>query len=71
MRPKIYFLLERAIEEGIVRGYNRAHKHVDDPTQEQMVDNILDAVMGEIVEVFDFEHPWDATLPSAKTHEFQ
>jgi len=43
-----------AIECGVLFGYNRAHKHVESPTQEQLVSAITDAVTNEICEWFDF-----------------
>lgn len=54
MKVKTYVILERAIEEGIVLGWNRAHKHTDKPSEGHLRDEILKAVMGSIDEVFDF-----------------
>jgi hypothetical protein len=42
------------IEGGINRGWNRAHKHTDKPTEEQVKDAIYEAVMGDICEACDF-----------------
>lgn len=36
-------------------GYNRAHKHVDNPTAQQIQDSIVNEVMNAICEVFFFE----------------
>jgi len=55
MNPKIYNLLSRCIEDGIKRGYRRAHKHVESPTEDSILDNIEECIMSEIVEWFDFE----------------
>ena len=55
MKPKIRVILEMAIEEGVRRGYNRAHKHVENPTENAIMERIEDAVMGEIYEYFSFE----------------
>lgn len=55
MKPKLLPLLERCIEDGLELGYNRAHKHVDTPTQQQIVNNQYDAIMNQIFEAFDFE----------------
>jgi hypothetical protein len=55
MKPKFLPLLERCIGNGIDLGYNRAHKHTDSPTQQQMGQAIYDAIMNEIFESFDFE----------------
>jgi hypothetical protein len=62
MNPNTYVILERAVEEGVLRGYRRAFKHgeyltsVMLPTEEEMVDAITDAVMLSVSEVFDFSH---------------
>lgn len=55
MRAKTYTILERAIEEGLTRGWNRAHKHTDKPSEEHIKNEILAAVMGNICEVFSFD----------------
>ena len=55
MKPKFRVILEQAIEEGVRRGYSRAHKHVENPTETAIIENIEDAVMSSIYEYFDFE----------------
>lgn len=55
MRPKIRVILDRAIEEGVRRGYRRAFKHNDSPSEEHILGTIEDCVMGEIYEYFDFD----------------
>ena len=42
------------IENGIKLGYNRAHKHTETPTREQIEIQIYDAIMHEIYEWFEF-----------------
>jgi hypothetical protein len=54
MTPNHYKLLERCIEEGLVVGYNRAFKHTDSPSQQQICDAQEMAIMSEISEWFDF-----------------
>jgi hypothetical protein len=56
MKPNTYVILQRAVEEGAVLGYRRAFKHIENPTEEQMVDAITDAIMLTVSEVFDFSH---------------
>ena len=56
MRPRIYPLVEEAVEVGTRRGYRLAHKHVEDPTEEAIIDKITDCVMGEIAERFVFDN---------------
>lgn len=55
MKPKFRVILEQAIEEGVRRGYSRAHKHVESPTEDSIIEHIEDAVMSSIYEYFDFE----------------
>ena len=54
MQPKSYVILQRAIDEGVERGWNRAHKYVDNPTEETIREQIAEAVMGSICEMFSF-----------------
>ena len=49
------FILDQAIEEGVRRGYHRAYKHTDDPTDEAVINTIEDCVMSAIYEYFDFD----------------
>jgi len=55
MKVKSYVILQRAIEEGYKRGYNRAHKHVEVPQPAALEEEILSAIMGEICDVFSFD----------------
>jgi hypothetical protein len=54
MKPKTRVILEMAIEEGVRRGYSRAHKHVENPTEGAIIEHIEDAVMSQIYEYFTF-----------------
>jgi hypothetical protein len=44
-----------ALEEGVRYGYNRAHKHVENPSEDAIIDNIVEQVMNSLYEWFDFE----------------
>jgi hypothetical protein len=55
MKPKTRVILEMAIEQGVRRGWQRAHKHVENPTEGAIIDQIEDAVMSQIYEYFTFE----------------
>lgn len=55
MKPKMRVILEMAIEEGVRRGYSRAHKHVENPTEGAIIEQIEDCVMSAIVEYFTFD----------------
>lgn len=54
MKPKFFPVLDMCIENGIKLGYNRAHKHTETPTREQIEIQIYDAIMHEIYEWFEF-----------------
>lgn len=53
MQPKIHLALEQSIREGVTIGYRRAFKHVENPTEEQIVVSIETAVLNSIYEWFD------------------
>ena len=55
MKAKTLVILEMAIEVGIRRGWNRAHKHIENPNEATIRDNIEECVMSEIHEYFSFE----------------
>ena len=55
MKPKLLPVLEECIERGLARGYNRAFKHDDTATDEQIWSAQHHAIMHEIYERFDFE----------------
>ncbi len=55
MKVKMRVILEMAIDEGVRRGYSRAHKHVENPTEGAIIEQIEDAVMSQIYEYFTFD----------------
>lgn len=56
MKPKIYAILERAIEEGVSYAWrNRVFKYEDNPSEEVVIETITNSIMLSIDEVFDFE----------------
>ena len=55
MRPKTYAVLDRAIEDGVRYGINRAIKREHQLTDEQFIDEIRNSVMNEICEWFNIE----------------
>ena len=59
MKPDIYKLIEKCVEDGVARGIHRAYKHNDTPTAEQIEDKVVPAVMHEICEWFEFEPKGD------------
>jgi len=59
MKPKIYTILAQAVEDGVKRGYRRAFKHVEKPSEEFIIDAIDTAVMASILEYFTFDSEFD------------
>jgi hypothetical protein len=55
MKAKMRVILEMAIEQGVRRGWQRAHKHVENPTEEAICETIEDCVMSQIYEYFTFD----------------
>ncbi len=56
MTPKFVPVLEMCIENGLAYGYRRAFKHHDNPTEEEMTEQIRQCIMHEIYEWFDMEN---------------
>ena len=55
MKANLYKLIERCVEDGVAYGYTRAHKHTENPSEDMVKDAMIDAVMLEICEWFEFE----------------
>ena len=55
MVAKEYNVMQMAVSTGVEYGYNRAHKHTDIPSEEQIKEFIIKAVMDDICEWFVFE----------------
>lgn len=55
MKPKLYQLLERCIEEGLDSGYTQAHKHTDEPDRLTILSKQRAAILLELNEWFEFE----------------
>ena len=56
MKPKFLPVLEMCIENGLTYGYRRAFKHNDNPTEEQITEQIRQSIMHELYEWFDMEN---------------
>ena len=54
LRFRAWSLVERAVEEGVRYGLNRAHKHTSKPDRSQVEECVAQAVMGELGEILDF-----------------
>ena len=55
MKAKEYNLIAQCVENGVMLGWNRAHKHNENPDPDTIRDAIEVAVMNEICEWFDFD----------------
>lgn len=55
MRPKTYQVLELAVEDGVKSGWHRAHKHVNNPSENDIQIAIQESVLGSIYEWFHFD----------------
>jgi hypothetical protein len=60
MKPRTYKILGDAVESGIRYGWNRGHKHTDQPDRDLLMAEIYNAVMYEIDQVFSFEDDFPA-----------
>ena len=54
MKPKFRVILSQAINEGTRRGYHRAFKHNEDPSEEVICETIEECVMSAVYEYFTF-----------------
>lgn len=55
LKANTYAVLEECIEIGIDGGMNRAYKHTDNPTEEQIKEELLRYIMLQICEKFKFD----------------
>jgi hypothetical protein len=55
MKAKEYELIYDCIDDGVIYGLNRAYKHTETPTKEQLHAALVDAIMLEINEWFEFK----------------
>lgn len=54
MKIRMQAIIERAVEEGIESGWNRAHKHSESPSVVQLKEEIYTAIMNKFDEVVSF-----------------
>lgn len=57
MRPKVFEIIRRCVEEGVQGGWNMAHDEVEQPSEDQVIEQITQSVMDELHEYFEFEMP--------------
>jgi hypothetical protein len=56
MRVKEYTVLVDCVERGVAYGMSRAYKYSDAPSEESIKSALIDAVLLEISEYFDFDN---------------
>lgn len=54
IKPRSFVILQRALEEGIQLGLNRAEE-ADEPTREYTEKCLYDAIMLNVCEMFNFD----------------
>lgn len=59
MKARVRLLLSECVERGSARGWRMSHKHVENPTEEVILEKIHDCIMGEIYEWFSFDEDED------------
>ncbi len=55
MSIRAYPVLCRAVEEGVAYGWRRAHKHTQMPDAQAIEAEIVNAVLIEVCQYFDFD----------------
>ena len=55
LKARVYDVVGRAVEEGLKLGWQHAHKHVDAPSKELILDRLEDDIMNQLCEVIDFD----------------
>jgi hypothetical protein len=55
MKPDTFKVVQMAVRDGIAIGVRRARKHIDNPTDDELIDIIEREVMTQLCEWFRFE----------------
>ena len=55
VRINVYTVILNAVQEGVSRGWRKAHKHTETPSDEAIVSGIMDSVMLELSEILKFD----------------
>ncbi len=55
MKPKFLQLLETCITDGVILGHKRAYKHNDAPSEVDIKQSIVNEVLNELHDWFDFD----------------
>ena len=57
MKPNSYKIISDCVENGINGGWNKAHKHTDNPSEDFIKEQIGNYIMNQICEYFKFDEP--------------
>jgi hypothetical protein len=55
VRLNTYKIVSDAIENGIKYGYRRAHKHIENPSEDTIIEQIHLAVMNDLCDIINFD----------------
>ncbi len=55
LRISPYDMVRDAVRAGVSHGYYRAHKHTEAPSEDQIIEAIVNSVMGDLCETLDFD----------------
>jgi len=55
IRLNAYRIISDAVEDGIQFGWNRAHKHVENPSKEHILAEIHSNVMNSLCDIINFD----------------
>jgi len=55
MKPKLRVIIEQCIDRGIERGWNRAHKHIPEPSEQHIKGELENCIMAEFYDYFTFD----------------
>jgi hypothetical protein len=59
-QARAYDVVSQAIDDGVATGWRRAHKHLDDPSEDTILEQIAQEVRSALCEVIDFEEELEA-----------
>ena len=59
LRVTAYDMVREAVESGVARGYHRAYKYQDAPSEQDIITSIVQSVMGGLCETLDFDSATD------------
>lgn len=59
MKPNIQHLIDLCIENGLELGFNRAHKHTEQPSEDAIKQQIYSAIWQELDHWFVWDNPND------------